>query len=127
MKFNHISNYNHKADYVTEVLDPVSMTVPDDCLSLHDILYRYSQGVPVSLSENDDYDDDPDFDNCRIRGDYDLVDAQTEQLALESKREQILKDAQNSRVKKADVEQSKSSEAKTEVVNTEADVMESTS
>lgn len=81
MKKKVISKYGYTYKGVS--LDPVSITVPDQSLSVEDILRRFTQGV-LSESEivrdhlyGDDLNPDEDFDNLdpQYDSDYDLVDA----------------------------------------------------
>lgn len=67
-------------------LDPVSKTVPDQSLSVEDILRRFTQGVLTheEIDRNHAYGEDiapdEDFDNLdpQYSSDYDLVDAYEE-------------------------------------------------
>lgn len=48
------------------VIDPISMTVPDDSLSIKDILYRFSRGLPLDIHTNPPIYDDVEDDDFEI-------------------------------------------------------------
>lgn len=71
-------NYVPKPDD-NEFPDPVSMTVPDQTMTVSELLYRAVHGMPLSVSDYSSralYDDTSDFDTYDPLedGDTDLVD-----------------------------------------------------
>lgn len=61
----------YRGTYPPEVLDPVSETIPDQALTVRDIITRFSRGQmelpPLETGESDDIDSSDTFD--------DMVDA----------------------------------------------------
>lgn len=112
MKFATMSDYDFTlADY--EVNDGEELTVPDQSMSLKEMVMRFQRGT---LSEDDVYVKgayDGDYDGYHLvaddvdpmyRTDYDLLDAQEELRNIDSylkeENERVKKEQQNSRVKK---------------------------
>lgn len=109
MKF--ATPYNFKPVF-DSVDDPVSLTVPDQCLSIREIFERYRDGRPLSskYSEHDGWPSrEPDFDDYQRYedGDYDLSDladyrVQTEQLFEQFNKEE---NERNNRKRRRDTEE----------------------
>ena len=74
---------------VYEVNDEVSLTIPDESLTIQEIVYRYRSGEPLEVRTNNvQYDDDSeedDFIHPSNRFGLDLTD-------LEDLKNQIIKD-----------------------------------
>lgn len=103
MKKKVISKYDYRYKGVS--LDPVSKTVPDQSLSVEDILRRFTQGV-LSESEivrdhqyGDDVNPDEDFDNLdpQYDPDYDLVDAFEQSQKVDELRAEMTASARRAR------------------------------
>ena len=72
------------------VLDDVSLTIPDQALSVRQILERYAVGASIDASQHiGSFDDNADFDDFAPTEspDFDLADIQTERDALDGMRD----------------------------------------
>ncbi|WNK13796.1 MAG: hypothetical protein [Microvirus sp.] len=57
--FNSILNYEHTKQYATKITEP-SMTVPDQSLTIPEIIKRFATGRPVNVKVYDEYTGDHD-------------------------------------------------------------------
>lgn len=71
MKF---SNYYHQSDYEGEINNKPSMTIPNQTLSIPELIRRYASGQSLEGSKTPIYDDEPTEDILRGRpfASYDL-------------------------------------------------------
>lgn len=91
------TNYNgYVSDADKEVIDPISITIPNETYSLRDIVERFSKEYPSHLMRTGYYDeideanpDWDDFDPTRS-ADFDLVDAHELKEKISSKKKKSL-------------------------------------
>lgn len=94
MKFQTISNYDYTQHY-ERVTDHVSMTVPDQSLTIREIFDRYTHGLPLDIVsrtgyaeyDGDDTDASQGTDSTLDRPDVDILDVWLLNRELESIRE----------------------------------------
>lgn len=69
-------NYNYKDKGVTEIVDESSQTVPDDSLTVRQLLNNYMKGIPIPEGYHEHYVGQTDFDSIPSNrpGDFDLSD-----------------------------------------------------
>jgi hypothetical protein len=85
-KINNWANYDCKAECNFEVIRGVDQTIPDQALTLNDILSNYGRGVPLTQHlRRGVYDDNPDIDNPDLlRSAVDIVDIENSISALKN-------------------------------------------
>lgn len=92
-----------------EPVSKVSATVPDQCLSIKQILERYRNGImPVGKVGN--YEENPDFEN--INPLWNTDDPLTTIDVMEAERQNILLKVETENQKKSELAQKKKDEAK---------------
>lgn len=88
-----------------------SLTVPDQSLSIQELLTRYANGMPLGIKEKTFLDNDKlifpdvDWEKLDLAEREELIEtAKLEQRELKEKIKKDLQDAQNERIRKADEE-----------------------
>lgn len=86
------SNYNREYDNAErfEQVDPISMTIPDQSMSVREIMERYARGIPFEAGRIPIYTGEdsefPDWDKLDISEQYQLIEENRERI-LEMQRE----------------------------------------
>lgn len=101
-----ITMFNYDVDFQGEDLDySTLLTVPDDSLTVNEILSRYRKGIPIgNLSHDIYYDEDGNLDEMdrTLNPDYDLADMSADIAELKEKaKDEISKRKQKKQAKPA--------------------------
>lgn len=106
-KVNHPLNYDHTA-HAGEINDQPSETIPDESMSIREILARFAQGLSVGGGRTPIYDEDDDFpdprtldlaeiQDLRERYEAELADRKAKAEAARLERQQRKIKAENAR------------------------------
>lgn len=87
-KINNTLNYNY-LDHDGEINNLPSETVPDETMSIREILERYARGLPLNGMRVPLYKKDPDFDDLPDPATMDLADRQALQEMIEQELEDL--------------------------------------
>lgn len=128
-------SYKRKVELSTEKLDYITRnTVPDESLTVRQILDKFANGVPIE-GQRFHYETDEEYDenetlNPTERPDYDIVDAFNDDLCFKARKEALREKKRAKPAKKAESEESKANsgteESEATVVEEKADNSEQT-
>lgn len=114
-RLRHPANYEQQdIDFGKEYTTKPSKTIPDDSMSMKEILTRYARGLPISGGKMGEFDletepEDPDFDGYPDPARMDMAERETVELLIKEELKDIdervkAKQAWLAQKKKADKE-----------------------
>lgn len=85
VRMRHPSTYEAEVNGFVEVNNEPSETIPDQSLTIKEILQRFKAGTLPPIQKETYFEDDPDIDNPdpMYRPDFDLVDWEAAKRKLE--------------------------------------------